>query len=103
MHNIHQNGCGEDWQSAGSGKRYIKNIEEYHRFGVEWSDSGYTFYIDGVESWHVDGPVSDTEQFILISTECMGYRKKEQIPDKELFNAIGDFFSVNYIRVFEEV
>jgi len=54
-----------------------------------------------MESWHIDGPVSDTEQFILISTECMGYRKAAQIPDEHLKDAIGDTFAVDYVRVFE--
>jgi len=101
MHNIHWNGVGEDWQKAGKPTFEIENPEEFHIFGLLWDDDGYTFYVDGMESWHIDGPVSDTEQFILISTECMGYRKAAQIPDEHLKDAIGDTFAVDYVRVFE--
>lgn len=101
-HNIHWNGCGEDLQSKGKPSFDIVAPDEFHRFGLEWDDSGYTFYIDGEISWHVDGPVSDTEQFILISTECIGYRNTNQIPDHRLRDAIGDCFMVDYIRVFDK-
>lgn len=47
---------------------------DWHRFGVDWSPDGYVFYIDGREVNRVDKPVSETEQFLLISGEPFGYR-----------------------------
>lgn len=41
-------------------------------FGFDWSPDGYVY--DGEESWRIAGPVSDYEQFILVSTEYRGYR-----------------------------
>ena len=106
MHNIHWDGCGADWKRAGKPEFEIWPGDEndFHRFGMLWDKSGYTFYIDGQESWHVDGPVSEIEQFILISTECLGYRFPGEIPHEGLKEAAkDDSFVVDYIRVFDEV
>ena len=74
----------------------------WHTFGLHWSTSGYVFYVDGKLSWEIEGPVSHREQFILISTECKGYRKGGPAP--ELLDAeLPDYFVVDYIRVFDEV
>lgn len=103
-HNIHWNGCGADWQCAGSGNYDITDTEDgYHLFGLLWTKEGYTFYVDGKETWHIDGPVSETEQFILISTECLGYRKPEREWQEEWRECLEDTFEVDYIRVFDEV
>ena len=68
-----------------------------------WNKTGYTFFVDGKESWHVDGPVSETEQFILVSTECMGYRTEEEKPCTEVQGSAPDEFVVDYVRVFDEI
>lgn len=103
-HNNHWNGYGADHKDAASGKRELKETADgYHVFGLDWSKDGYIFYIDGKESWRVDGPVSDREQFILISTECFGYRDGNT-PSQELKKAVlPDAFIVDYVRVFDEV
>lgn len=103
-HNNHWNGYGADHKSAGSGERKLKETPDgFHVFGLDWSPDGYTYYIDGEESWHCDGPVSHREQFILVSTECMGYRDGDE-PSLELKEAVlPDYFIVDYVRVFDEV
>jgi beta-glucanase (GH16 family) len=101
-HNNHWNGYGSDHECAGSGGRKVTQ-EDFHVFGLDWSKDGYIYYIDGQESWRCAGPVSDCEQFILISTECMGYRDGDS-PSEELKKAIlPDYFIVDYVRVFDEV
>ncbi len=103
-HNHHWNGYGSDRQWAGSGERQLEETPDgFHVFGLDWSPEGYVYYIDGKESWRLDGPVSDCEQFILISTECMGYREGDS-PDPLLLEAVlPDYFIVDYVRVFDEV
>jgi len=103
-HNNHWNGYGTDHRHAGSGNRKIQDSPDgFHVFGLDWSPSGYVFYVDGQESWRCAGPISNTEQFILISTECMGYRDGDT-PSAELKKAIlPDYFVVDYVRVFDEV
>ncbi len=104
LHNNHWSGYGEDHQCCGSGARQLEETPDgFHVFGLDWSPDGYTYYVDGKESWHVDGPVSDTEQFILITTECKGYRAGNQ-PAEILKKAVlPDYFIVDYIRVYDQM
>ena len=105
-HNIHWNGYGADHKQKGSGDLPIKDTtKEFHTYGLEWNKSGYIFYVDGKESWKVDGPVSDVEQFILISTECMGYRDGDRNKPADILKKaiLPDAFVIDYVRVFDEV
>ena len=104
-HNNHWSGYGDDYKTTNnSGDRILKDTPDgFHVFGLDWSPDGYTYYIDGERSWHVAGPVSGREQFILISTECKGYRDGD-MPCDDLKNAkLPDYFIVDYVRVFDEV
>ena len=105
-HNIHWNGYGKDHKHKGSGEITVEETSDgFHTFGVDWSESGYVFYIDGKETWRVDEPVSDTEQFILVSTECQGYRggTRDQ-PSEELKETVlPDAFIVDFVRVYDGV
>lgn len=103
-HNNHWSGYGADHQSLASGKRQLEETADgFHVFGLDWSPDGYIYYIDGKESWRVKGPVSHREQFILISTECKGYREGNQ-PSPLLKDAVlPDSFVVDYVRVYDEV
>ncbi len=100
-HCNHRNGYGEDHieDSCGNGMELDKT--EFHRFGMLWTEDGYTFYVDGKEDGHIDGPVSKIPQFLLISTEVNGYRKKERTATEEARAAVGDTFLVDYVRVFD--
>jgi len=102
-HNIHWNGYGKDHRSNGSGERKAEpTVDGFHIFGLDWNPEGYIFYVDGKESWRVPGPVSHREQFILVSTECNGYRKGG--PAAVLKNAkLPDYFIVDYVRVYDDV
>jgi beta-glucanase (GH16 family) len=104
-HNIHWDGYGKNHQSKGSGKRTIEETpDKFHTFGMHWSQTGYVFYVDGKESWRADGPVSHTEQFILVSTECEGYRagNRDQPSDRLKTAVLPDAFVVDYVRVYDE-
>ncbi len=105
-HNIHWDGYGKNHKSKGSGSRTIAETpDQWHIFGMHWSKTNYVFYVDGKESWRVEGPVSHTEQFILVSTECMGYRNgNRDKPSAKLKTAVlPDAFIVDYVRVYDEV
>ena len=132
-------GYGANYSGSG---HFAWNHEEtpdrWHRYGVDWSPAGYVFYADGKEMGRVlppereaeksvipekggciepngtaIGPVSEVEQFILVSTECHGYRgpgfgaprgHKAGTPVPALFEAVlPDFFEVDYVRVFDAV
>jgi beta-glucanase (GH16 family) len=104
-HNNHWNGYGPDGKRTGnSGNRELKETPDgFHVFGLDWSRDGLVYYIDGEVSWCVKEPVSDCEQFVLLSTECMGYRNGDN-PSEDLLRAkLPDSFIVDYVRVFDEV
>ncbi len=103
-HNNHWNGYGPDHRHIGSGNIKVEDTPDgFHVFGLDWRPDGYTYYIDGKKSWFVQGPVSDREQFILISTECQGYRSGDK-PREDLAKVkTPDYFVVDYVRVFDEI
>ena len=77
--------------------------KEFHRFGVLWDETGYTFYVDGVEDGKITENTTARPEFILISAEPHGYRYEDHQPTQEAIDAIGDTFVVDYVRVFDEV
>ncbi len=103
-HNNHWDGYGADHKSCGSGPRELEETPDgFHTFGLEWNKDGYIYYVDGKESWRTSEAVSHREQFILISTECEGYREGDE-PSENLKKAVlPDYFIVDYVRVYDEV
>lgn len=79
--------------------------DDWHRFGVDWSEDGYVFYCDGRETVRTSKYVSKVEQFILLTTECQGYRSGNMDkPSEALSGAVlPDCFKVDYVRVFDAV
>ena len=102
-HNVFTGGYGLDMQWLKVGGDVKLNKEEFHRFGLLWDETGYTFYIDGKEDGHIDTCVTSRPEFILISTEPKGYRNDDHKPIKEAYESVGDEFIVDYVRVFDEV
>ena len=103
-HCIWTGGYGLDCTGASDGGMENLDTEIYHRFGMLWNETGYTFFIDGVENGHVDKYVSQRPEFILISTEVQGYRRDDHLPVKEAFDIVGkDVFTVDYVRVFDAI
>jgi len=112
-------GYGQDYAGHGHARfDYVETEDGWHYYGVDWSKDGYVYYADGVEVNREESPVSEVEQFILLSTECHGYRgtsfeatafsaKKghpKGTPCDALKNAIlPDYFEVDFVRVFDEV
>lgn len=102
-HCNHYNGYGDDHKQTAAGNGMELDLNEYHTFGVLWTKKGYIYYVDGKEDGRVSSPVSDREQFILISTEVNGYRSKTLTATEEARAAVGDEFIVDYVRVFDEI
>lgn len=99
-HTVFTGGYGQDSKRF---HRTGKMLDEtvFHRFGVLWDETGYTFYIDGEETGKITDAISGHPEFILITTEVKGYRNEDHQPEKEAFDAVGDTFLVDYIRVFD--
>jgi len=78
---------------------------DWHRFGVDWNDNGYVFYCDGREMTRTNKYVSRVEQFILLTTECCGYRSgnMDKPSDEMRLAVLPDCFTVDYVRVFDAI
>lgn len=101
-HNAFTGGYGLDMK-----RKYVGGVkgldkQEFHRFGMLWDETGYTFYIDGKEDGHISEHISHIPEFILISTEVDGYRHEEHAPTEAAFKSVGDTFLVDYVRVFDK-
>lgn len=98
---------------------YEETEDGWHYYGVDWSKDGYVFYADGKKIGRQgppEVPVSEVEEFILVSTECHGYHRNfgencgldgsgdvwAGKPVEELKNAVlPDEFVVDHVRVFD--
>ena len=74
---------------------------EYHRIGMEWSPDGYVYYFDGKETARTTGPVSHTDQYVLLTTEIKGYR--HGITPTWTDADLADCFVADYVRVFDAI
>lgn len=135
-------GYGKDAHGSGHFSwDHEETADGWHYYAVDWSPDGYDFYADGRligkvvppereaekhlvpekerSGWLREGsvavgPVSQVEQFILVSTECHGYRgpgfmsagadHKAGTPAPVLDHAVlPDYFEVDHVRVFDRV
>ncbi len=119
-------GYGKDGKFVGHFRfPYVETEDGWHTYAVDWSKNGYIFYADGKEIGRQcppECPVSEVEQFILVSTECHGYLRvfANEMPTADYAGAVvekwagkpvdvlkkavlPDEFIVDYVRVFDEV
>ncbi len=97
------NYTGKNRQDARVRYKIEETDDGFHRFGCLWTENGYVFYCDGKETARSkNGVVSKIPQFILLTTECQGYRHTPATATKELREAkLPDCFTVDYVRVFD--
>ncbi len=97
-------GYGKDCQGSGHAHvPFVETADGFHLFGVDWSRDGYVFYCDGQEVYRVAGPVSEVEQFILVSTECHSYNQGKGACPELAQAVLPDYFTVDFVRVFDAV
>ena len=83
---------------------YENAKNDFHRFGLLWTENEYVFYYDGKETSRTNHPVSQVPQFILLTTEVQGYRRGDgTIHEPRALASLNDEFVVDYVRVFDEV
>ncbi len=70
--NLHWNGYGSSAASAGSGNFTDSsgNLGSgFHKYGVLWTSSGYTFYMDdGQQAWYSAAGLSARTEFMILSS-----------------------------------
>ena len=102
-------GYGNQLKNDGRVEYKLEDTEDgFHYFGMDWREDGYTFYCDGKEISRCNEHVSHVPQFILITTEVVGYRRVDQKePEKLPYVIKGEFeddaFIIDFVRVFDRV
>ena len=125
-HCFHANGYGADYLGfrvprkpkgmRGDAHNKANSVKldktQFHTFGLLWEPDGYTLYVDGEQRGPKVGQgdgeaVSQTEEFILVTTEAKWYRNKqmtgEGVPELEDAVSANDDFVVDYVRVYDIV
>ena len=109
-------GYGKQYREEG--RVYYPIVEEgWHYFGMDWQPDGYVFYCDGKEVSRCTKNVSHVPEFLLLTTEVMGYRNSKKT--KKIVDANGnerevhsydilngfedDAFICDFVRVFDKV
>jgi beta-glucanase (GH16 family) len=95
--NLHWGGYKEFHQTTGSSAR-VSNPDRFHTYGVWWSSTGYSFYVDGELVWQsTGGGVSTGPEFIRLANEPFPVAP-DSLPDHF---PVDDNFTLDYVRVFQ--
>lgn len=103
-HNIHCAGVDgeqEGYQSANLGSFRGEDIyDEYNTYGLEWTDTEYIFYINGVETRRSSfgNGVSEVLEEVIVSLEIPGEDKLAEL-DKDTYKTQ---FTVDYVRIYQK-
>lgn len=97
------NGYGKQLCEDGRVKYDLKETADgWHYFGMNWQPEGYTFYCDGEIVSQCSEHVSHVPQFILLTTEIMGYRPGVSSKLKKIEGEpVDDAFIVDFVRVYD--
>ena len=120
VHAFHYNGCGPEYARFNAQRApytptpegalnvsFPISTDEFHVFGLLWEPDGYTVFFDGRQSGHKVGrgkgeAVSETEEFILVTTELKGFRQDGRpVPEVAAACAAGDEFTIDWVRVYD--
>ena len=92
-----------DWRVNGDA------YNEYHVYGCEWNENGYTFYIDGKKTVETDfGGASMVPEYLILSTEIRGENAVpverteyggKNIEENGGFDFVTEFI-VDYVKVY---
>lgn len=80
--------------------------DTYHTYGVLWTETGYTFYYDGIPIWVPSGvPVSQVPEFILLTTIVRQNWFGGMIPPEGYgtYESSDTRMRIDYVRVWSNV
>jgi len=99
-HALHWDGYGEAHKSEGTAAVVKGIMDGWHTFGLLWTPSSYTFFVDGKVTWTTTaGGVCQAPLYVKLSDETWfdnwaGDIRKEKMPDETL---------IDYVRVYDLV
>ena len=94
-------GVQEGFQSERLGDFYGNNIyTEYNTYGLEWTDTEYIFYINGVETRRTSfgNGVSEVPEDVIVSLEIPGLEELAEL-DKDTYRTE---FVVDYVKIYQK-
>ena len=110
---FHYNGTGPEYRNFcipdehPTISTFDVDTDTFHRYGLLWTPDGYSVYVDGRLRGTSSKAVSQTPEFILVSTEAIGFRPNHPTRkgDERLEAAFAakDEFVIDYVRVFDVV
>lgn len=93
-------GVQEGFQSYLLGAFYGKDIyNEYNTYGLEWTDTEYIFYVNGVETRRTSfgNGVSEVPEDVIVSLEIPAIEKLDTL-DK----STSAVYTVDYVRIYQK-
>ena len=93
--NVHWDGYYKEHKHAGHQTHVPGLSEGWHDIGCEWTSDAYIFYCDGKKMWEHNEPVSQTNQYIILSlavSKSVGKFPPNSLPDTLL---------VDHVRVYK--
>jgi len=66
----------------------------WHSFSLLWTPERYIFFVDGAKTAEFDGPISQTDLYMILSLELVS-------PSLGIARFFPDEFLVDYVRVFD--
>ncbi len=120
-HAVHYDGYRDYLKSVGKlNVKVPKLYEDYHTYGLEWTEDYYKFYVDGVMTWKIESDyyvkdgrkvkhniISQVEEYIILSFEVVMPDKEGSTkgwcgdPSKNDKNKVYDF-AIDYVRVYAQ-
>lgn len=99
-HTIHWNGYGKYHKCAATDTGNLNlNDNNFHIISLLWDDEGYTFFVDGKQTWKIQEPKTKTKLFLVLSTE-IGFLDFWTVPPPDKIES--STITVDYIKVWQK-
>ncbi len=102
-----------NWNGYGSGKETAQLVThlpddsrvqgEWHTYGVLWTPTSYTYYVDGMKLWVPDAPVSQTAEDLRLTCEVNDASWAGYVPEGGYgsLQASTTRMDVDWVRVYQ--
>ncbi|WP_188454825.1 glycoside hydrolase family 16 protein [Virgibacillus oceani] len=90
----------ENHQLNSVSKSYIGDdySDDFHTFGIEWTEDSITWFVDGIERFHTEQYIPHEEMYLYVNTAIGGVWPGN--PDKT--TSFPQYYLVDYIRVYKQ-
>lgn len=103
-HAVWWNGYGA-YSTGASHVGTQSNLDDgnFHTFGLAWTPGSLTFYVDGVQTWHLsasDVAISNIPEYIILDTELTSASGVPSGGYGPLGSSSNPYMEVDYVRVY---